>query len=52
MSNKQHPNPNDQRSNVKNPNSAAFQSDRQNRLEQGHRPVPPPAPVVPPAPKK
>lgn len=35
--------PNDQRSDVKNPNNAAYEADRANREAQGH-PVPPPPP--------
>lgn len=40
--------PNNQRSNAKNPNNAAYRADRGNRARQGH-PVPPPPPP-PPAP--
>lgn len=48
---KQAPKPNDQRSNVKNPNNPAYRGDRNNRIEQGHRDVPPPPPP-PQAPKE
>ncbi len=44
MSNK--PSPNDQRSNVKNPNNPAYEADRTNREAQG-QPAPPPAPPPP-----
>ena len=49
----QKPSPNDQRSDVKNPNNPAYEADRQNRTEQGH-PNAPPAPRPPPleTPKK
>lgn len=33
--------PNDQRSNVKNPNNAAYVADRNNRSNLGHANVPP-----------
>ncbi len=38
------PSPNDQRSNVKNPNNAAHVADRANRQNLGHGNVPPPPP--------
>jgi hypothetical protein len=45
---------NDQRSNTKNPNSAAYWSDRANRVQQGHEvpAAPPQANPQPPAPEK
>lgn len=39
------PSPAAQRSNVKNPNNAAYQADRMNRLSQGHANQPPPPPA-------
>lgn len=33
---KPHPTPNDQRSNVKNPNNPAHEADRRNRINLGH----------------
>jgi hypothetical protein len=42
------PTPNDQRSQVKNPNNPAYPADRANREKLGHDNIPPPAP----APKK
>lgn len=33
---KPHPTPNDQRAIVKNPNNAAYDADRRNRIELGH----------------
>lgn len=39
--------PNDQRSIVKNPNNAAYATDRGNRIDQGHPNVPPPPPSSP-----
>lgn len=38
---KDKPSPNDQRSDVKNPNNPAYEADRQNRAAQRH-PAPPP----------
>jgi hypothetical protein len=51
---KHQPSPNDQRSNVKNPNNPAYTADRSNRESLGHTSVPPPAPAQPqkPDPKK
>ncbi len=51
------PSPNDQRSNVKNPNNPAYEADRANRIGLGHPAVPPPPPpppdqTPPAAPKK
>ncbi len=43
MTNKKTPSPNDNRSNVKNPNNAAYEADRLNRARQGHKNVPPKA---------
>jgi hypothetical protein len=40
MGTKKKPTPNDQRSNVKNPEHAAYEADRQNRIKQGHANVP------------
>lgn len=37
------PSPNDQRTNVKNPNNPAYEADRQNRIDLGHGNAPPPA---------
>ncbi len=37
-------NPNDQRSNVKNPNHPAYEADRQNQIKQGNPNPPPPPP--------
>ncbi len=51
MSNKQ-PSPNDQRSDVKNPNNPAYRDDRDNRLEQGRPNVPPPPEAQPSDPKQ
>jgi len=45
-------NPNDRRSDVKNPNNPAYDADRANREALGHPNVPPPAPQQPPPPKK
>jgi len=42
-----HHGPNDHRSNVKNPNNPAYQSDRGNRTSQGHANIPPPPPSTP-----
>ena len=39
--------PNDQRSQVKDPNQAAYGADRANRIEHGHANVPPPPPATP-----
>jgi hypothetical protein len=44
--------PSDQRSTVKNPNSAAYEADRNNRIQQGHPNVPPPPPNPKLPPKK
>ena len=44
-------NPNDERSNVKNPNNPAHEADRKNRIKQGHPNVTPPAQTPAPAPK-
>ncbi|MDI1450811.1 hypothetical protein [Polyangium sp. 6x1] len=41
---KQHPTPNDQRSQVKDPSTKAYEADRKNRIELGHPNVPPPPP--------
>ncbi|MDI1476356.1 MULTISPECIES: hypothetical protein [Polyangium] len=49
---KHQPKPNDQRSDVKNPNNPAYRDDRNNRIEQGHPNVPPPPQGQPPAPKQ
>lgn len=48
------PDPNDQRSNVKNPNNPAYEADRSNRKRLGHDVPPAPKPVVqqPTPPKK
>jgi hypothetical protein len=48
------PSPNDQRSDVKNPNNPAYVADRDNRQSLGHEPVPPaPTPALQqPAPPK
>lgn len=51
----QKPSPNDQRSDVKNPNNPAYVADRSNRVSLGHPTVPPaPTPTVqqPTPPKK
>jgi hypothetical protein len=37
-------NPNDQRSDVKNPNNPAYEADRGNRIKEGHPNPPPPPP--------
>lgn len=42
-----HPSPNDDRSNVKNPNNPQYEKDRQHRIEVGHPNVPPAAPHAP-----
>lgn len=44
MSNKDR-NPNDDRSDVKNPNNPAYEHDRANREQLGHDEVPPPPPL-------
>jgi hypothetical protein len=49
MSN-QKPTPNDQRSDVKNPNNPAHEADRRNREKQGHENAPPAQPPPPAAP--
>lgn len=41
------PAPNDQRSDVKNPNNPAYDADRTNRQNLGHDDVPPPPPADP-----
>lgn len=49
------PSPNDQRSDVKNPNNPAYVADRDNRQSLGHEHVPPsptPEPQQPAPPKK
>jgi hypothetical protein len=46
---KKHYTPNDQRSIVKNPTSAAYTDDRSNRIQQGRPNVPAPAPAPGPA---
>lgn len=43
--------PNEDRSDVKNPNNPAYEADRQNRIQQGHPNPPAPAPQ-PQQPKK
>jgi hypothetical protein len=45
----QKPSPNDQRSNVKNPNNPAHEADQRNREKQaqGHEPQPAPQPQAP-----
>jgi len=43
--------PNNDRSNVKNPNNPAYEADRQNRVREGHENAPPAAPAPSPAPK-
>jgi hypothetical protein len=43
--------PNDDRSNVKNPNNPQYQADRESRLRQGHDNVPPASPDAPRAPQ-
>ena len=50
MSNQQ--TPNDQRSDVKNPNNPQYDKDIDNRVKQGHKNVPPPDPQAPQKPKK
>jgi len=42
------PTPNNQRSNVKNPNNPAYGADRANREQLGHANLPPPPPPPPP----
>ena len=44
--------PNDQRSDVKNPNNPAYHQDRANQAQQGQRPAPVPPSLPPAAPKK
>jgi len=51
MSKKSH-SPNDQRSIVKNPTSPAYESDRANRIQQGHGAPPAPPPASPPSVEK
>ena len=46
------PTPNDQRSDVKNPTSPRYESDRRNRIDAGHPAVPPPAPPAPAPPAR
>ena len=41
MSNEKQPTPNDQRSQVKDPQQPAYEADRKNRIAQGHPDVPP-----------
>jgi hypothetical protein len=46
------PSPNDQRSDVKNPTSPRYETDRQHRIDAGHPNVPPPAPQAPAQPAR
>lgn len=52
MSTTKQPSPNDNRSDVKNPNNPAYEADQKNRREQGHPNPPPPAQSPPQPPKK
>lgn len=47
---KPRPSPNDKRSTVKNPTSAAYAADRANRANLGHGNLPPPPPPPSPGP--
>lgn len=44
---KAQPTPNDQRAQVKDPSTKAYEADRNNRIQLGHPNVPPPPPPKP-----